>query len=173
MGSKLRIFLRFIDKISEYSAKACAWFIIVLVFALCYESISRYLFNAPTMWAYDLSYMLYSTIFLMGAGYTLFQDRHVKVDVISRYFSAKTKAIVDMCLYLICFFPAVGVLLVVGIQNAAFSWAMREVSASGLWRPPLYPLKTVLPVAMAILLLQGIAQFIHCIYIVLGKGESV
>ena len=103
MGSKLRIFLRFIDKISEYSAKACAWFIIVLVFALCYESISRYLFNAPTMWAYDLSYMLYSTIFLMGAGYTLFQDRHVKVDVISRYFSAKTKAIVDMCLYLICF----------------------------------------------------------------------
>jgi len=168
MGS----FLKFIDKLSECCGKVCAWLIILLTFALFYESIARYLFNAPTIWAYDLSYMLYAVIFLMGAGYVLSEDKHVKVDVLSHYFPPRMKAIINIFLYLLLFFPAIGILFVKGIQNAAFSWAMREVSATGLWRPPLYPLKTVLPVAMGILLLQGVAQFIRSIYIAMGKGGN-
>jgi TRAP-type mannitol/chloroaromatic compound transport system permease small subunit len=168
----MRFFLRFADKVSEYSAKVCAWLIIPLVFALFYESIARYLFNAPSIWAYDISYMLYATIFLMGAGYVHARDKHVKVDVLSRYFSSRAKAIIDLCLYLLLFFPAIGVLVVIGVKNAYFSWLIREVSASGLWRPPLYPLRSILPISMAVLLLQGVAQFIRSIYIIVGKGEK-
>lgn len=165
----MKAFLKFIDKLSELIAKLSAWLIILLTFALFYEAISRYLFNAPTLWAYDLSYMLYATIFLLGAAYVLSLERHVKVTLISDYFSPRVKAIVNIILYLILFFPAITILFIKGIDFAAFSWRIREVSATGTWRPPIYPLKTVLPVAMGLLLLQGIAQFIRSIYVLLGK----
>lgn len=165
----MNAFLKFIDKISELVAKVSAWLIIFLTFALFYEAISRYLFNAPTLWAYDLSYMLYAVIFLLGAGYVLSIDRHVKVTLISDFFSPRVRAFVNIILYLILFFPAIAILFIKGIDFAAFSWRIKEVSASGTWRPVIYPLKTVLPVAMGILLLQGIAQFIRSIFLLLGK----
>jgi len=165
----MNIFLKLIDKISELLAKIGAWSIIVLTLALFYEAISRYLFNAPTLWAYDLSYMLYAIIFLLGAGYTLSIDKHVKITLITDYFSARTKAFINIILYLVLFFPAMTILFLKGINFAAFSWKIKEVSASGMWRPPIYPLKSIFPVAMGILLLQGIAQFIRFIYVLLGK----
>jgi len=165
----MKSFLKFVDKVSELFAKACAWLIILLSFALFYEAMSRYFFNTPTIWAYDLSYMLYSVIFLMGAGYVLSINRHAKVTVFSDYFSPRVQAIINIIFYLVLFFPAIVILFVKGIDFAAFSWKMGEVSATGIWRPPIYPLKTVLPVAMGILLLQGISQFIRSIYVLWGK----
>jgi TRAP-type mannitol/chloroaromatic compound transport system permease small subunit len=163
--------LRFIDRASEYCGKFFAWLIVPLVFGLVYEAIARYAFNAPTRWAYDLSYMFYAAIFWMGAAYALSRNKHVRVDVLYRHFSPRWQGIVDACLYLVLFFPPMVVLLVKGTQWAIASWSIREVSATGMWRPPLYPLKTVVPVAVAMLLLQGIAQFIRAIHLAIGKGK--
>lgn len=161
-------FISFADKLSEVTAKIFAWLIIPLVLGLFYEVIARYAFKAPTVWAYDLTYMLYGTMFIMGSSYALCKDRHIRIDVFYQRFSPRQKGIIDACLYLIFFFPAIIVLFIKGIDYAAFSWQMREVSSAGAWRPPLYPLKMVLPVAMFVMLLQGIAQFIRSLR--LAKG---
>lgn len=153
--------LRGIDKLSEYCSKAFAWLIIPMVGGLFYEVIARYVFNAPTIWAYDLTYMLYGALFVMGSAYALSQNRHVRIDVFYANFSSRQKGIVDVILYLVLFFPPILVLLIKGVEYAAFSWSMKELSIAGAWRPPLYPLKTIFPIAMAVLLLQGVAQFIR------------
>ena len=150
-----------IDKLSEYCSKAFAWLIIPMVGGLFYEVVARYAFNAPTIWAYDLTYMLYGALFVMGSAYALSQNRHVRIDVFYANFSSRRKGIVDVILYLVLFFPPVLVLVIKGIDYAAFSWSMKEVSSAGAWRPPLYPLKAIFPMAMAVLLLQGVAQFIR------------
>ena len=153
--------LRGIDKLSEYCAKAFAWLIIPMVGGLFYEVVARYVFNAPTIWAYDLTYMLYGALFVMGSAYALGQNRHVRIDVFYSRFSSRRKGIVDVILYLVLFFPPILVLLIKGAEYAAFSCSMREASAAGAGRPPHNPVNKVLPIAMAVLSLQGVAQFIR------------
>lgn len=157
-----------IDKLSEYAAKAFAWLIVPMVGGLVYEVVSRYVFGSPTRWSYDLTYMLYGALFIMASAYALRLDRHVRIDVFYRKFSPRWKGITDATLYLVLFFPVVIVLLVKGVDYAAHSWAIREVSSAGAWRPPLYPLKTLFPIAMLLLLLQGLAQFVRSLQVAKG-----
>jgi TRAP-type mannitol/chloroaromatic compound transport system permease small subunit len=164
-----RLFM-YVDKLSEYAAKAFAWLILPMVFALFYEVVARYVFNAPTIWSYDLTYMLYGALFIMASAYALSINRHVRIDVFYRLFPPRWKGIVDAALYVVLFFPVVGILLVKGVDYAALSWAQKEVSIAGAWRPPIYPLKTLFPVAMFILLLQGLVQFVRSLQLAKG-GE--
>lgn len=136
-----------------------------------YEVIARYAFNAPTIWAYDISYMIYGAHFMMGAAYLLYVRGYVRIDVFHRLLPPRWKGGVDACLFVLFFFPVMIVLLVYGIDYASFSWAMGERSVAGAWRPPLYPLKTVLPVAVFLLMLQGVAEFIRCLGIAVRGKE--
>ena len=166
----MRKFLNFVDRLSEWAGKIFAWLIIFLVLALVYEVGARYLFGAPTIWAWDLSYMLYGAHFMMGAAYVLRLHGNVRIDVFYRRFSPRRQAIVDLCLYPVLFFPVVIVLVIWGAEQALFSWEMRETAIWSAWRAPLYPLRTVLPVAALLLLLQGIAEFVRTLSIAI-KGE--
>jgi len=166
----MEVFLKLADKLSEGCSKVFAWLIVPMVGGLFYEVVARYAFDAPTVWAYDLTYMLYGTLFIMGSAYALSKNRHVRIDVFYRSFSPRWKGITDACLYLLLFFPPMVVLLIKGVSYAAHSWSMHEVSPAGAWRPPLYPLKTVLPVAVSVLLVQGLAQFIRSVRLAIG-GE--
>ncbi|MBA7642062.1 hypothetical protein ES703_49748 [subsurface metagenome] len=162
--------LKFVDKLSEWSFRVFAWLVVVLVFELFYEVVARYVFNAPTRWSYDLTYMLYGTFFAMGSAYALCKNRHIRIDVFYSRFSPRWQAITDTCLYLVLFLPAFAVLFVKGIGYAASSWAIHEASPAGAWAPPLYPIKTVFPAAMLLLLLQGMAQCIRSLRIAIrGK----
>ena len=161
-------FLKFADRLSECCSKVFAWLIVALVFELFYEVVARYVFNAPTIWSYDLTYMFYGTLFTMGSAYALGKNRHIRIDVFYSRFSAHWKSVTDVCLYLVLFFPAMGVLFVKGVSYAARSWSIHEASCAGAWGPPIYPLKTVFPVAILVLLLQGIAQFIRSLRILRG-----
>lgn len=165
----MNVFLRFADRLSEYCSRIFAWLIVPMVGGLFYEVVARYVFDAPTVWAYDLTYMLYGTLFIMGSAYALSKNRHVRIDVFYQSFSPRWKGIADACLYLLLFFPPMVVLLVKGVSYAAHSWSMHEVSPAGAWRPPLYPLKTVLPVAVSVLLVQGLAQFIRSVRLAIGR----
>ena len=133
---------------------------------------ARYVFNAPTEWSYDISYMLYGAAFMLGAAYTLLLDEHVRIEVVYEKVSPRARAIIDAVCYLIFFFPAVIALLYFGGEFAFKSWKMLEGAGVSMWSPPIYPFKTIIPVAAALLLIQGLVQFVRCVAFIV-KGERL
>jgi TRAP-type mannitol/chloroaromatic compound transport system permease small subunit len=152
-----------IDRLNSGVGKAFAWCILVLTLAVSYEVGARYLLRAPTDWAYDTAYMLYGTLFMMAGAYTLARNGHVRGDVLYRYLSPRAQAGLDLCLYLVFFFPGVVALVYAGYEFAAASWAIRERVMSSPGGPPLYPFKTVIPLAGFLLCLQGLAEVARCV----------
>lgn len=160
-----------IDRINEWVAKAVAFFVPLLILELVYDTIARYVFNAPTEWSYDISYMLYGAIFMLGSAYTLRIDRHVRIESIYSRLSTRGKAIIDGICYLLLFFPSMSSLLYFGSKFAIKSWKMLEMGGESMWQPPIYPFKTVLPLSALMLLLQGIVQFIRCVKTAMGSED--
>jgi TRAP-type mannitol/chloroaromatic compound transport system permease small subunit len=159
--------VRVIDTFSEWSGRLLCWLIVPLVAGIAYEVIVRYLFNAPTIWAYDLSYMLYGSHFMLGAGYTLLRGGHIRTDVFYAKWSPRTRGLVDALLYLLLFFPGMIFFLWMGSQEALHSWQIGERSDASPWRPIVYPLKTALPLAILLLLVQGVSEFIKSLHLAL------
>lgn len=149
-----------IDAIAEWSGRVFAWLIIPLVASLTYEVLARYLFGAPTIWAYDLSYMLYGAHFMLGAGYTLLKGGHIRTDIFYQSWSPRTQGKVDALLYLLLFFPGMIFFFWMGGQEFWQAWSIGERSDASPWRPILYPLKATLPLAALLLLVQGVSEFI-------------
>lgn len=154
-------FFHIIDNLSEKTGKLFAWLIVILTLSIVYEVLARYLFNAPTIWAWDLSYMLYGAHFMMGAAYTLQLKGNVRIDVFYRYLSPRKQAWIDLCLYPIFFFPAFIVLFVVGVQHLAYAWEIGEKTSMTMWRVSMVPFKAVLPLATLLIILQGVVEFIR------------
>jgi TRAP-type mannitol/chloroaromatic compound transport system permease small subunit len=163
--------IRVLDFISAWSGKIVSWLVLVFTLVLGYEIVMRYVFNAPTKWAFDISYMLGGSYFWLGEGYTYLKKKHVRIDIFYRNFSARKKAIVDIGFALIFFFPLWGVLLYYLIPYVYLSWAIEERSMQGYWMPILYPFKTVMPVGVLLLLLQGLAEFLRSV-LVLTRGGA-
>lgn len=153
----------FIDRISMWVGKAFAWCILIMTFGISYEVFVRYVLRDPTAWAFDISYIMYGTLFMMGGAYTLSRDGHVRGDVVFRLWPVRVQASIELVLYFLFFFPAVLALIYAGIEYAGRSWRYLEVSVMSPANVPIYPFKTIIPIAGAILLLQGIAQVIRCI----------
>jgi len=164
--------MNWIDATTRWTAKAAAWLVPLLVLELVYDTAARYLFNAPTSWSYDMSYMLYGAIFMLGAAHTLHIDRHVRIETFYGKLSARGKALVDGIGYLLFFFPVVGCLLYFGSEFALRSWKMFEVGSESMWQPPIYPFKTILPLAAALLLLQGASEFLRCVRVLLRDHDA-
>ena len=160
-----------IDGISIITGKAVSWIVPLLVLELVYDTSARYLFNAPTIWSYDISYMLYGTLFMLGAAWTLQREEHVRIDLFINKLSPRGRATLDLVGYLVFYFPAVGALVAYGASFSLQSWTILERSGQSMWQPPIYPFKTVLPLAALFLLLQGLANFCRCLR-VLRKGAS-
>jgi TRAP-type mannitol/chloroaromatic compound transport system permease small subunit len=156
--------IRAIDGFSDWSGKVVAWLILPLVFGLTYEAIARYLFNAPTLWAFDLSYMLYGAIFMLGAHYTLLKGAHIRTDMLWEKFSPRTKGRIDVVAYLFFFFPAMILLLYASVDEAWHSWQMGELSEQTAWRPILWPFKAIVPVTALLLLIQGVSELLKSLY---------
>jgi len=167
----MRKIIRAIETISEWSGKIVCWLVLIFTIVLGYEIVMRYAFNAPTKWAFDISYMLGGSYFWLGEGYTLLKKKHVRIDIFYRTFSRRKQALVDIFFSLIFFFPLWGVLLYKLIPYVYLSWVTDERSMQGYWMPILYPFKTVMPVGVALLLLQGIAEMMRSI-LVLVRGEN-
>ncbi|MDY7018677.1 MAG: TRAP transporter small permease subunit [Chloroflexota bacterium] len=167
----MRSFVKYIDHISEWTGRIVKWLIFALIGALVYEVIARYAFVHPTAWSYDTSYILYGSLFLLGAAYTLLVGGHVRIDVFYTRFSPRGRAIIDLVCYSVFFFPVMALLLNGGIDFAQSSWEIGERSAVSAWKLPIYPYKTVLPVAILLLLIQGVAEFIRNLVMVVRKVQ--
>jgi TRAP-type mannitol/chloroaromatic compound transport system permease small subunit len=156
-------YILFADRTSAWFGKAFAWTLIIMSFGIGYEVVARKFFNAPTSWAFDVSYIMYGTLFMMGGAYTLSRDGHVRADFIYRLWKPRTQAIVELVLYILFFFPGVIALIVAGWKYAHRSWGYLEVSSNSPAGIPIYQFKTVIVAAGLLLLMQGIAQVFRCI----------
>jgi len=162
--------LLFIDKLSTWIGHAFSWLIVGLTLLISWEVFSRYALDSPHAWAFDAMIMLYGTLFMMAGAYTLAKNGHVRGDVLYGFFTPRVQAGLDLTLYIVFFIPGVVALAWAGYTYAAESWAIKEGSNITAGGPPYYPFKTVIPVAGAFLLLQGIVEIIRCI-ICLKQGH--
>ena len=159
-----------LDGISVWSGRLFAWLVIPMVVALVYEVFARYLFNAPTVWAYDVTYMLYGTHFMLGSAYTLAVQGHIRTDFFYRLWPPRWQGAVDATLYACLFFPAIGFFFWESSDFALTSWERGELGISSPWNPPIYPFKTMIPITAVLLILQGISEFIKSLHAVI-HGE--
>lgn len=166
MPPTLMSLIQTIDTISDWSGRIVCWLIIPLVGSLAWEVMARYVFNAPTVWAYDVSYMLYGSLFMLGAAYTLYRGGHIRTDMLYQSWTPRTQGAIDAVCYLFLFFPAMLFLLWMGGQEAWHAWDIGERSDASPWRPILYPFKAVIPVTALMLLVQGVAEFFKSMYAV-------
>lgn len=156
-------YIAFADKVSAWFGKTFAWVIMVMIFGVSYEIIVRKFLNAPTSWAFDVSYIMYGTLFMMGGAYTLSRNAHVRADFIYRLWKPRTQATVELVLYFLFFFPGVIALVLAGWKFVARSWRFHEVSIFSPAGVPVYQFKSVLIAAGILLIIQGIAQVFRCI----------
>lgn len=170
-GVEMKNFIDFIESISEWTGKTFCWALALLNGVVVVEVILRYFFNKPTIYSFELTIMIYAFHFMIVAAFALLHGSHVSIDVIYNLFSQKKRLILDLVGYVIFFFPFTIIVLYQGTKFAATSWMQLERSWS-VWAPPLYPIKTVLPITMLLLVLQGIAIFVKKLHMLL-RGEDL
>jgi TRAP-type mannitol/chloroaromatic compound transport system permease small subunit len=163
--------LKIVDAINRGLGKIMSFFILPLIFILCYEVIMRYFFNSPTIWAHEISGHIFGMYAVLGGGYVMLNREHIKSDVLYAQFSERNQAIIDLVTFPLIF-CLLAVIFVEGIEMAKVSLKYRETTVSFL-RSPVYPVKICIPIAALLMLLQGVAQFIRTFRFVLkGKGGA-
>ena len=155
--------LLFVDKVSTWVGQAFSFVILLLTLHVSWEVFARYVLDAPRAWAFDAMIMMYGTLFMMAGAYTLAKNGHVRGDVIYGFFTPRAQAVLDLTLYIVFFIPGVIALVWAGYTYAAESWSINEHSNITSEGPPVYPFKTVIPVAGAFVLMQGVVEIIRCI----------
>jgi len=164
-----KIFLT-VDRMSTFIGQFFAWLIVGLTGLIGFEVFSRYALNNPHPWAFDAMLMMYGTMFMMAGAYTLSKNGHVRGDILYGFLKPRTQAIFDLILYVVFFIPGVIALAYAGYGFAADSWRILEHSSITADGPPLYPFKTIIPLAGVILLFQGIVEIFRCV-VCIQQGE--
>jgi TRAP-type mannitol/chloroaromatic compound transport system permease small subunit len=159
-----------IDKISTWIGQFFSWLIVALTLMISWEVFSRYALDDPHPWAFDVMSMMYGSLFMMAGAYTLSKNGHVRGDVLYGFFPPRLQAWLDLALYILFFIPGVFALAWAGYGFAAESWAINEHSNITANGPPVYPFKTILPIAGAFLLAQGLVEIVRCI-VCIQQGE--
>ena len=152
-----------VDKFSTFVGQAFSWLIVSLTLLISWEVFSRYVMEHPHAWAFDVMIMMYGTLFMMAGAYTLSKNGHVRGDVLYGFFPPRLQAALDLILYVLFFIPGVFALTYAGYYYAADSWRIHESSNITAEGPPIYPFKTIIPFAGAILFVQGIVEIIRCV----------
>jgi TRAP-type mannitol/chloroaromatic compound transport system permease small subunit len=151
------------DRLSTFVGKACAWLIAALMALMVVEVVKRYLLGAPSDWSLDISCMLYGSAFMMCGAYTLAQNAHVRGDLVYHRLAPRTQAWLDLALYALFFMPGLLALCIAGWEFAHESWVIREHSNIAADGPAVYPFKALIPVAGALVVIQGLAEMLRCV----------
>jgi TRAP-type mannitol/chloroaromatic compound transport system permease small subunit len=162
--------LLLVDKISTRAGQFSAISVVLLTALICWEVFSRYVLSNPHDWVFDITYMLYGIMFMMAGAYTLSKNGHVRGDVLYGFFQPRTQALFDLILYFVFFIPGIIALVYAGIYFAADSFAINEHTTQTANGPPIWPFKMIIPLAGALLLIQGFAEIVRCI-VCLKTGE--
>ncbi len=159
--------LRGIDAVNDWVGRIMSLFILLIFFLLILEVFQRYLFNAPSVWANELTQMLFGAYVVLSGGHILWRGGHVNVDIFYSRLSPKRKALVDVITSLL-FFAFCVMMVYFGGSLALESLARWEHSQSA-WNPPVYPVKLAIPIGAILLLLQGLAKLLRDILILSGR----
>jgi len=167
-----------IDKFTDTTGTWISWLSVPLVLAVSYEVIARYFFDAPTIWSFDVTFMLYGTLFMLGAAYALHKGAHIRTDFFFERWSTRTKGWIDSVAYLVFFFPSLIVFFFVSWDEGWYAFVIQETSEQTPWRPLLWPFKMVVPLTCVLLLIQGVSETIKSVWaartgIVLEEKEKV
>jgi TRAP-type mannitol/chloroaromatic compound transport system permease small subunit len=157
---------RKIDVVAIVSGNVVAWLIVPMVLSLTWEVVSRYVFNAPTIWAYDMTFMLYGTFFMVGAAFTLQRKGHIRTDSYYGEWSPRRQAWVDLVCYVVMFLPFAGVFLFYGWGYFMKAYTTHETFVSSPWSPITWPFKLMMPLAGLLLLIQGASEMLKCLHAV-------
>jgi TRAP-type mannitol/chloroaromatic compound transport system permease small subunit len=164
VSPRVRATIQTIDAVAKWSGIVTAWLIVPMTVAVSWEVAARHFFHAPTIWAFDVTYMLYGTHFMLGTAYTLMRIGHVRTDMLYQGWSIRRQNQVDAIGYFFFFFPAMIFLFYFGGQEAYHSFEIREASDASPWRPIVYPFKAVIPLTALLLLVQGIGELLKSLY---------
>jgi len=161
-----------VDLASTWAGKAVAWFLVALIVALTFDTFMRYLFDKPTVWAFDISYMLGGTIMLMGMAWVTTRREQVRVDILYAKYPPKVKMIVDAVLNIFLFFPLFFMLLQRAVPRAIYAFTNHEFSEVGFWRPIMWPYRWMIVVALLLWVLAAIVWVIRDLH-KLRTGEDL
>jgi TRAP-type mannitol/chloroaromatic compound transport system permease small subunit len=152
--------LAVIDAISEWSGKAVGYLLLPTIGVMTFEVVSRYVFNAPTIWSTEIVVILAGTVYIVGGAYTHYLGGHISVDTLYNMLSPRWQTVTRVLLHFPMLALYIGVLLWAGTE---FAWdSMMENERSGsIWNPIIWPFKLVVPLGAFLLLLQGVAQFVR------------
>jgi len=150
--------IKVIDTFTEWTGKTVAWVCVPLALIVFWEVVSRHFFAAATLWAYDMSYMLYSVLFMLGAPYALLRGAHIRTDILWEKFSDRTKGKIDFYAFIVLFFPGMILLFGASVDDAWRAFTMGERGEQTAWRPYLWPMKAVVPLTAVLLLVQGTSE---------------
>jgi TRAP-type mannitol/chloroaromatic compound transport system permease small subunit len=153
-----------IDRFTDLTGTGVAWLNIPLVLAVAYEVVARYFFDRPTIWVFDVTYMLYGTIFMLGAAYALHKGAHIRTDFFFEAWSTRTRGVIDSVAYLLFFFPSLTLFLLVSWNEGWYAFLINETSEQTPWRPILWPFKMVVPLTCLLLLVQGVSETIKSLH---------
>ena len=153
-----------LDKTSDITGKATAFLILPMMYVLGHEVISRYYFNAPTIWAGDIALILYGIYFMIGSPYCLKEGMHIRTDFLYHRWSNKTKGLVDMIIYVFLYMPTHIIFLEIGWKYFFKSFKQGEVIISSPWMPIIWPMKLAIPVSIVLMLMQGLSETIKSYY---------
>ena len=169
MGVVQRI-IAVVDGLNDRVGKVLCFSLIVIMCIQVMDVVLRYVFNNPTIWAMDTNTMLFTGTAMLAGGYALLHDTHVRLDILYRNWAPRTRAVVDLFTMSLAV-AAFGFVIWQGIDNAWFAWKMNQ-HANSYWAPPMWPVKTCLPLGGLLLLLQAISRWLKLLLTVLGKDEE-
>jgi TRAP-type mannitol/chloroaromatic compound transport system permease small subunit len=156
--------IRAIDRFSDLTGRLFALVQIYLVAIITYEVVSRYFFNAPTVWVFEGSTMANGSSFMLACGYALYKGAHVRTDIFWENFSERRKGIIDLASYLVLFFPSMIFLMAVGMDGAWHSYNTGERSQESVWRAIMWPFRSAIPLAALLFMVQGVSESLKCWY---------
>lgn len=163
----MKRFLSAMDTVTDWGGKGVAFLVLAIIGVVAYEVIARYVFNSPTVWAHEMTWLLHGNYAALAGAYVLLERQHVRMDVLWSRLSLRGQAIADLATSGLGFI-FVGALLWFSIPYAWHSFQMREILYT-VWSPPIYPSKMILVIATFWLLVQMIVKFMRDIYIVTGR----
>lgn len=152
-----------LDAVVRACGMAIAWLIVPMVLSLVWEVTARYFLNAPTVWAYDMTFMLYGTFFMLGSAWTLQRGGHIRTDTFYASWTRRTRARVDLACYVLLFFPAMAIFAWLGWEYFWKSFQQNERIVTSPWMPLVWPFKFVIPATAVLLLLQGVSECLKII----------
>jgi TRAP-type mannitol/chloroaromatic compound transport system permease small subunit len=168
--NSLRRVLDGVDTVSNWSGKAVAHLVLVMIFITLWEVVARYVFNNPTRWALETAQLMFGAYFILLGAYALRWKSHIAMDLLYARWSPRKKAMIDVITSLLFFFFIVSLLYFGG--DFAWDSITKLEHSSTIWNPPIYPVKLCIPLAAFLVLLQGTAKFIRDLNMVI-KGEEL